>query len=65
MIASTDQNNNAFEDPNNVAENFDNDFLNDDPRDILLVIDTSSSIYVDDFEVKLDTLLSSSSPAFL
>ena len=52
FIPSTGQDNSAFENVSNVAENFDNDFLNNEPRDILLVIDTSSSIYVADFEVK-------------
>lgn len=44
-------NNSIFEEPNQVADNFNNAFLTNEPRDILLVIDTSSSIFTTDFEV--------------
>nr|KAG5703296.1 hypothetical protein BaRGS_025538 [Batillaria attramentaria] len=50
-VPPVDQNVDVFQDPNNVAQNFHNSFINQEPRDILLVIDTSSSIFRDDFEV--------------
>ncbi|PVD28820.1 hypothetical protein C0Q70_11415 [Pomacea canaliculata] len=46
-IGSTDT---VFQNKDNVGEYFHNDFLNKQPRDILLIIDTSSSIFSEDFE---------------
>lgn len=48
VAGSTDT---VFQNKDNVGEYFHNDFLNKQPRDILLIIDTSSSIFSEDFEV--------------